>query len=188
MRFILIITLIIIVVYGWYIAIVRRRNQVQESLSGVDVQLTKRHDLISNILIIASKFMEHEKSLFAEVTALRSKISSNYSHENKEAIADYFNSCNELAEKMANLMLQVENYPALKSDQAMLQAQISYNEVEENISAARRFYNASVAELNNITQIFPGNIIAKLVGQVVFPFYQASEVQKQVIDASSFLK
>ncbi len=57
-------------------------------------------------------------------------------------------------------MIAVEAYPDLKSDETMLQAQRTYNEVEEQIAAARRFYNASVTQLNNSVQIFPGNFIA----------------------------
>jgi LemA protein len=140
-----------------------------------------------NILKIAKSFMEHEKSLITEVTALRAKIPSNYQHDNKEAIAQYFKASNEMASKMANLMMQIENYPNLKSDQTMLQAQMTYNEVEENISAARRFYNAAVTELRNVIQIFPGNLIAKLASAELLPFYHADEAQIQVVDASTIL-
>ena len=178
---------LLVIIYIWYILIIRRKNQVLESLSGVDVQLTKRFDLIPNILQIAKSFMEHEKDLFTEVTALRAKIPSNYKHDSNEAVSEYFKISNEMATKMANLLLQVENYPVLKSDQTMLQAQMTYNEVEEHISAARRFYNASVTELNNVIQIFPGNLIAKLARAEVMPFYHSNEMQQQAPDASKIL-
>ena len=71
-----------------------------ESLSGIDVQLTKRYDLIPNILKIAKKFMEHEKSLITEVTSLRANLHNNYQHDNKESIAEYFKMSNEIAGKM----------------------------------------------------------------------------------------
>jgi len=174
-------------IYFWYASIIKKKNQVMEALSGVDVQLTKRCDLIPNILKIAKSFMEHEKSLIIEVTSLRAQIPTNYSHKNKDDIANFFAMHNNIKEKMDNLLLQVENYPNLKSDQTMLQAQITYNEVEEQISAARRFYNSAVTELNNSTQIFPGNLIAKLAQAEVMPFYQANEQQKQAIDADKFL-
>lgn len=179
--------LLLAIVYVWYISIVKKKNQVYESLSGIDVQLTKRYDLIPNILKIAQSFMDHEKSLITEVTALRAKIPSNYNHDSKEEVNQYFKTSNEMATKMANLLMQVENYPNLKSDQTMLQAQLTYNEVEEHLSAARRFYNSSVTELNNSIQIFPGNIIAKLARAELMPFYNASEVQKESIDANKFL-
>ena len=177
---------ILVVIYGWYIILTRRKNQVLESLSGIDVQLTKRYDLVPNILKIAQKFMEHEKSLITEVTALRAKIPVNYQHDSKEAVAQYFATSSEMATKMSNLLMQMENYPNLKSDQTMLQAQQTYNEVEEHISAARRFYNSSVTELNN-AMIFPGNLIAKLTNIDSLPFYHANATQTQSIDADQVL-
>ena len=153
MNSIIIISGLVAFVYIWYISIIKKKNQVIEALSGIDVQLTKRFDLIPNILKIAKSFMEHEKSLITEVTALRAQIPTSYSHKNKEDVANFFAIHNKIREKMDNLLLQVENYPNLKSDQTMLQAQLTYNEVEEHISAARRFYNAAVTELNNSIQI-----------------------------------
>jgi LemA protein len=178
----------IIIIYFWYVGIIKRKNQVLEALSGVDVQLTKRKDLIPNILIIAQKFMEHEKNLLAEVTALREKIDTRYRHNDAASIEAFFNKNNELTERMSNLLLQVENYPSLKSDQTMLQAQLKYSEVEDNISAARRFYNTAVADLNILTQVFPGNLIAIFASSPNYPFYKASDEIKQVIDVSAFLQ
>ena len=181
-----IIIVLLVIIYIWYMNIIRKKNQVMEALSGIDVQLTKRHDLIPNILAIAKSFMEHEKNLITEVTELRTKIQGNYQHNNKEEVAEYFKVTNEIASKMSNLLMQVENYPNLKSDQTMLQAQITYNEVEEHISAARRFYNSAISELNNSIQIFPGNLIAKLANAQVMPFYQANEEQKKETSSQLF--
>lgn len=178
---------ILLILYFWYTTIIKRKNQYMEALSGIDVQLTKRHDLIPNILKIAKKFMEHEKSLITEVTALRSKIPHNYQHNETREVSEYFQMSNEVASKMADLFIQVENYPDLKSNEAMLQAQLTYNEVEGHISAARRFYNASATELNNSIQIFPGNIIAKFIDAKVMPFYQADKSHKQAVDANTVL-
>lgn len=171
-------SLLFILIYIWYISIIKKKNQVMEALSDIDVQLIKRYDLIPNILKIAKSFMEHEKNLITEVTALRAQIPISYSHENKEDVANFFAMQNKMREKMDNLLLQMENYPNLKSDQTMLQAQLTYNEVEEHISAARRFYNSTVTELNNSIQIFPGNLIAKLARASVMPFYQIDNDQK----------
>ena len=117
----------------------------------------------------------------------RCKIPYNYQHDNKEEVSEYFKISNEMENKMSSLLMQVENYPNLKSNETMLQAQLTYNEVEEHISAARRFYNAAVTELNNAVQIFPGNLIVNFTKAQVMPFYQANEMQKQVVDASNIL-
>ena len=67
---------LVIVGYVWYAAIVKRRNRVSEALAGIDVQLQQRHDLIPNVLVIARRFMEHERGLLAEITELRAKAHS----------------------------------------------------------------------------------------------------------------
>ncbi len=85
-------------------------------------------------------------------------------------------------------MVNVEAYPELKSDNTMLQAMQTYNEVEAHISAARRFYNAAVSELNNAVEIFPGSIIASMANIRIMPFYEADEASKASIDAADFLK
>ena len=69
----LIIGAVVIVLYVWYVTIVKRRNRVAEALAGIDVQLQQRHDLIPNLLAIARHFMEHERSLLTEITDLRVK-------------------------------------------------------------------------------------------------------------------
>ena len=84
-------------------------------------------------------------------------------------------------------MGKVEAYPDLKSDASMLQAQKTYNEVEEQIAAARRFYNSAVNNLNNSVQIFPGSVIANMINISEMPFYETDEASKAPVDASDFL-
>ncbi len=88
---------------------------------------------------------------------------------------------------MGKLLISVENYPDLKSDQTMLQAMRSYNEVEAQIAAARRFYNSNVNALNNSIQIFPGSIFAKLAGIANMPFFEAEQIAHKSIDAKDYL-
>lgn len=172
--------------YLWYIALVTRRNTVREAFSGIDVQLKKRHDLIPNILTIAQKFMEHERGLLEEVTRLRAAA---VAHEGKTTdIEARFSIESQLQGALRNLMVQVENYPQLKSDASMLQAQHTYNEVEEHIAAARRFYNSAVTALLNAKQIFPGNILARLAGIGDYPFYEADEAARGPVSAAGYLK
>lgn len=81
-----------------------------------------------------------------------------------------------------------ENYPALKSDAPMIEAQRGYQEVETNIAAARRFYNAAVGDLRNATQIFPGPVLAGLAGASQLPpFFEATVEARGPVDASAYL-
>ena len=172
--------------YGMYTRLIQLKNKVKEAMSGIDVQLNKRYSLIPNILTIANKFMEHERELFSTITELRSQASGIRS--TKETVAQKFELDNQIAAKMGQLMVNVENYPQLKSDQTMMNAMQTYAEVEEHIAAARRFYNSAVNEINNAIEIFPSSIIAGMLGMTIYPFFEASEVAKQEINASNYLK
>ncbi len=184
---IVVVVVILALVYLWYAAIIRRRNKVLEALSGIDVQLKKRSSLIPNILQIARKFMEHEKGLLTEITELREQADQDYDPEDAEAVKGHLALAGELAGKMGGLMVRVEDYPELKSQETMVKAQLTYNEVEAQIAAARRFYNASVTALNNSVQIFPGNLIAGLAGAAVMPFFETDETSRAPVNAADHL-
>ena len=178
---------LVILLYVWYSRIIRNKNQVYEALAGIDVQLKNRSNLIPNILTIANKFMEHERDLIASVTELRTQSTADYDSGNAQAVKEHMELASALTSEMGKLMISVEAYPELKSDQTMQQAQLSYNEVETKIAAARRFYNSAVSQLNNSIEIFPGNIVARYVNVSSMPFYEADESSKAPIDASSIL-
>lgn len=181
--------LIILVLLGlwlWmvYAGLIRKRNDVKEAFASVDVQLKQRYDLIPNILVIANKFMEHERELLTSITELRAqatKLSNDVNNAKEKIDLD-----NKLSGLMGNLMVAVENYPQLKSDQTMMQAMQSYNEMESHIAAARRFYNSAVKELNNAVEIFPSSLIAAFVGVKGAPFFEAADHERQRIDASQY--
>jgi LemA protein len=174
--------------YGWYASIVGKKNKVAEALSGVDVQLTQRHDLIPNLLAIAKRFMEHERGLLDEITALRAKAAQGVGAQDPKAVADKFAAESALDASVGKLFAVAENYPQLKSDGPMLEAQRAYQEVETNIAASRRFYNASVTELRNSTQVFPGNILAGMAGVTAPPpFFEAQAADRAPVDAAAHL-
>lgn len=188
MEFLLFIGIAVFVVaYIWYAGLITKRNAARSALSTIDVQLKQRLDLIPNILTIAKKFMEHEKGLIEEVTQLRTKAQKQYEQPEAVSVQQQLATQSEIANKMGQLMISVENYPQLKSDQTMVQAMRSYNEVEAQISAARRFYNSAVTSLNNAVEVFPGNLIAGVAGVSVMPFYEAEEAAKAPVDAGKYL-
>ena len=172
--------------YRLYVAVILKKNKVQEAFSSINVQLKKRYDLIPNILTIASKFMEHEKSLMSEITELRSqamKLAGTLNNADEKLKLDTV-----IQGKMGQLLVSVENYPQLKSDQTMMTAMQTYNEVEEHIAAARRFYNSAVLELNNAVEIFPSSVIAAMLGISKKEFFEVDEAETKPINASDYLK
>ncbi len=112
--------------YAWYAAIVTRRNKVAETLGGIDAQLQQRHDLIPNVLAIARRFLEHEKSLIETITAQRASALPRIGERDFSRIADKFKAEASLGADMTRLFAVAENYPALTSSGPMMEAQRSY--------------------------------------------------------------
>ena len=183
----IIIGVILFFVIGIYNSLVTKRNKVKEAFSSIDIQLKKRYDLIPNILTIANKFMEHERGLMENITALRAqalKLSSDLNNVGNKLKLD-----GEISRQMGQLMVNMENYPQIKADQTMMQSMQTYNEVEEHIAAARRFYNAAVLELNNATELFPSSIIASMFNFKQVPFFKVEdEKEHQAVNAQEYFK
>ena len=177
---------LLFILYPLYVRLIKLKNKTKEAMSGIDVQLKKRYDLIPNILRIAQKYMEHERGLFDEITRLRSAAASIKSDAN--TIGETINLDNQISSKMGQLMVNVENYPQLKADGTMMQTMQTYSEVEEHVAAARRFYNSAVNELNNAVEIFPSSIIAGMIGIKSYPFFETDEQSRQPVNAADYLK
>jgi LemA protein len=183
-----VVVLTLITTYSWYASQIGKRNKAREALSGIDVQLRKRFDLIPNILKIASRFMQHETELMTQITNLRSQASQTYDRSNAESVSSHLQAAGALQPAMMKLFAIAENYPQLKSDQTMLTAQHTYAEVEGHIAAARRAYNAAVTSLNNSVEIFPGSLIAAIASIKAMPFYEETEAAaRQPVDAAELL-
>jgi LemA protein len=138
-----------------YNGLIMKKNQVNKSFSSIDVLLKKRWDLIPNLVAVVKKHMEFEQQTLAEITRLRSRaMSGEISPEQR------LNVENQITRTMGNIMALMENYPELKSNQHATQLLESLNETEEQISAARRFYNSAVTDYNNAIEMFPSNLVA----------------------------
>jgi LemA protein len=174
--------------YFWYASIVRRRTRVFEALAGIDVQLEQRHALIPNVLTIARRFMEHERGLLSEITELRSHAHQHVGKRDLGTVGEKFAAETKLGEQMGRLLMLAENYPQLRADGPMIEAQRTYTEIETNIAAARRFYNASVTALTNAVATFPGSLLKGLAGvSEIPPFFETSDAARKPVDAGQFL-
>ena len=151
---------------------VKLKNNVKKSFATIDVKLTKRHDLIPNLVEAAKKFMSHEKELLTNITALRSKAMESSGHEKMEAE-------NHLGSMLGQLNVAMENYPDIKSSQNILQLQAALNETEEQISASRNAYNAAVVRLNNQVESFPSSIVAKVFNFKPAEVFEATATQRE---------
>jgi LemA protein len=166
----------VVALYLWYATIITRRNKVREALSSVDVHLNQRHDLIPNIVALAGRYMAHERALLTDVTRLREAARQSPPLTTTTPAADAgkrFAVEGELGQRVGQLMVAMEAYPDLKADQPLMEAQRTWTEIEAQITAARRFYNAAVNQLNDAIQIFPGSILAGIAGVSAMPFFEA---------------
>jgi LemA protein len=164
--------------YAWYVTLVTRRNKVREAMSSVDVHLTQRHDLVPSIVALARQYLQHERELLTEVTRLREAASQ--TGTSPRELGRRFDVERQLGQSVGQLFVRMEAYPELKAAGPLVEAQKTWIEVEAQITAARRFYNAAVNRLNNAAQMFPGSIIAALVGVQAMPFFEASATAREV--------
>ncbi|TQV77771.1 LemA family protein [Denitrobaculum tricleocarpae] len=178
-----------VILYIWYAKLISRRNAAREALSSIDVQLKKRHDLLPNILKLAGRFMTHEKDLLEGLTALRARVDAGYDPSDPAAVQAHLTAGQELQSGMARFFAVAENYPELRSAETITKAQDTFTEAEAHISAARRFYNAAVTDLNNAVEIFPGSMIAGWAKVKPMPFWEMEDTShRAAVNVDDYLK
>ncbi|MDD4957315.1 MAG: LemA family protein [Candidatus Omnitrophica bacterium] len=159
MAAIIALVIVLLVPVFMYNSLVARKNQVDNVFGSIDALLKKRYDLIPNLVATVQAYMQHEKGTLEEVTALRTRaLASGLSNDEKIDLD------NKMSKVLGGIMVAVENYPQLKASQNFLELQKAMNEVEEQVSAARRAYNAAVTDYNNGVEMFPTNILAGMMG------------------------
>jgi LemA protein len=171
---------LVLIVIGIYNSLIRKRNEVENAFGGMDVQLKKRYDLIPNIVATVKEYAKHEKDLLEKVAEMRSRaVSGNLNNDQRIALD------NEISAGMRSIMVAVENYPDLKANQNFLDLQHSLNEVEAQISASRRTYNAVVTDYNNSIQVFPNSIIASFMKFSKKEVFVINEAERQNVDVKT---
>jgi len=165
-----------------YNSLINKKNQVENAFGGMDAQLKKRYDLIPNLVKSVKGYMEHEAKTLTEITTLRTKaLSGNVSDDDKVALD------NALTSKLGGIMVAVENYPDLKASENFNQLQRSLNEVEEQISASRRAYNATITSYNNSVEMFPTNLLAGMLNMQRKNVFEIPETQRENVDVGDLL-
>ena len=162
---------IVFICVCWYIStsnrIKRLDIKVSEALSGIDVALTKRYDVLTKMVDIVKSYKEYEHQTFTDVIGLRMGMSMK---ERNDASA-------KLDSLASELRLVAENYPVLKSSENFAMLQRSVMDVEEHLQASRRLYNANVTDYNRRLVTFPSSIVAGMMGASQKQFFEA-EPQK----------
>lgn len=162
---ILIVVIILLVVAGvavvsMYNSFVRQRNLIQESWRQVDVELNRRYELIPNLVETVRAYAAHERNTLEDITRLRNQAAAVAQQEGAMPSEQRARTEEALSGAVHNLLVSVEAYPDLKSNQNFLHLQKELSETEDRIAAGRRFYNANVREYNTKIDAVPSNLIA----------------------------
>jgi LemA protein len=173
---IVIVVVIVAVLAGMYNGLVKRRNQVDNSWSQIEVQLKRRHDLIPNLVESVKDYMAYEQDTLTAVTQARAAaIDAGTQGPQAQAEAE-----NILTGTLKSLFAVTENYPDLKANQNVMQLQEELTSTENKIAFARQFYNDSVLTFNNKVQTFPSNLIAGMFNFTTRQFFEAPEAERAV--------
>lgn len=175
--YIIIYIIIFVLVYFGvvYNSFVKLNNTVKEAFSTMDVYLKKRWDLIPNIVETVKGYAKHEKSILKEIIELRNSIYDDMPANEK------FEANNKLSQGINRLMAIVEAYPNLKANENFKDLSQQLTKVEDDIANSRKYYNGSVRIFNNKVQMFPSNIIARMLGFKEQKMFEASEEERKNI-------
>ncbi len=163
-----------------YNALVRIRQQVDESWSGIDTELKRRYELIPNLVETVKGYAAHERETLAAVTSARAKALASHGSPGAQARDE-----KDLVDTMRRLLAVAEAYPDLQASDHFLALQRELANTEDRIQAARRFFNANVRDLNTRLEVFPSNLIGNLFNFEQAEFFEVeSSVVRHVVDIS----
>src|SRR5881398_2179577 len=161
--------LVVLYLIATYNRLVRLRALVKEAFSGITVQLRRRADLIPNLVETVQGYATHEREVFEGVSKARAASVSGGSVE-ATAQADA-----QLTGMFGRLFAVAEAYPELKANTNFLQLQDQLANIEGELQSARRYYNATVRDLNSSIQSFPAVLVASPLGFHEEPFYEDAD-------------
>ena len=150
---------------GLYNNLVNRRNRVKNAFAQIDVQLTRRYDLIPNLVESVKGYMEHERGTLEAVINARNAALNGLQNaaadpSNADAIKALTAAETTLTGSLGKLFALVEAYPDLKASENMLNFQEELASTENKVAFARQGFNDSVLSYNNAREVFPGNVVA----------------------------
>lgn len=157
-----------------YNALIRLKNLIDESWSGIEVQLKRRYDLIPNLVATVKGYSTHEKTVFEDVTRLRGMAMQAHTVTEKSETET------QLTNALKTLFAVAESYPELKANENFLSLQKELSNIEEQIQLSRRYYNGVVRTYNTMIMSFPDNIVAGLFNFNKASFFELkSEIERE---------
>jgi len=166
--------IIVMMFIYYYNRLVSLSNQIDNSLSQIDVQLKKRADLVPNLLESVKGYMKHEKAVITEVTNARKALVGATTIEGKAKAGAQLESA------LKSIFAISENYPQLRANENFLHLQQELTSIEEKVAYARQFYNDGILSYNNACTTFPGKLFASIYGRKEKPFIKITAEERTV--------
>ncbi len=175
-----IVALVLFIVVGAYNKLVALDQRADQSFADIDVQLKQRHDLVPNLVETVKGYASHEKGTLEAVIAARSAATT------ATSVNDKVEAENMLSGALGRLFALTEAYPDLKASQNFLELQRELSDIENKLSAARRFFNNAVSEFNAVRRQFPTVLFAGMVGFAADkPFFDVGEGDRAAMNAAA---
>jgi len=174
---IIVIGLFILIFLAYYNGLIQSKNRVAYAESGIETILKRRNDLIPNLVACAKEYMNFEQDTLTKIVNLRNSGTNNVLQKDEESTT-----------VLKSVMVHAESYPDLKSSSNFIQIQQSLNEVEEELAAARRTYNAHVLIFNNKIETIPSNFMAQLMSLEKLPLFTIEVSEKNTPDVKELFK
>jgi len=156
-----------------YNSFVTLKQRIKEALSGIDVQLKRRTDLIPNLVETVKGYAKHEKSVFENVTKARTAMMG------AETISEKAEADNMFTSALKSVFAVAEAYPQLQANKGFQDLQRQLEDTEDKVAYSRQFYNSNVMEYNKKVQMFPSNLIASIFGYKQEEFFAATEQERK---------
>jgi LemA protein len=164
-----VVALLVIYSISIYNGLVTLAARIKEALSGIDVQLKRRADLIPNLVETVKGYAKHEKDVFENVTKARSALMS------ANTLGEKAQADNMVTSALKSLFAVAEAYPQLQANQSFLDLQRQLEDTEDKVAYSRQFYNTNVLDYNAKVRMFPSNVIAGAFGFKPEEYFQAKE-------------
>jgi len=193
MSWVILVILVLLALYfiAVYNGLVTARNAYKNAFAQIDVQLTRRYDLIPNLVETAKGYLKHEReTLEAVITARNSAVAGLKAAAAKPgdpaAVHQLEGAENQLAGALGRLFALAEAYPDLKANQNMMQLSEELTSTENKVAFARQAYNDAVMNYNNRREMFPNSIVANVGGFWEAQLLQIESAEKRAVPKVSF--
>ena len=183
---IIIVAVVTVIIAFWlvttYNKFVAKNNRVKQTESSISVMLKQRNDMIPNLVAAVQTYMGHENATLIKIAELRSQMLQTQNEHEQAQLGSA------MSKALADIKVAVENHPDLKADKHFLRLFDGIEEMEYQLQAARRTFNASAVDFNNYVQMFPSNLVASMKSYKLYELITIPESEAVNVDVKSLFR